>query len=95
MMWRLRKITERDSIVLRLSGRIEGEQLNEVKELLASADDVKNVVFDLEETKLVDREAITFLAMWQAQGAKLRNCPAYIEEWIGREKVGVGNGHKH
>ena len=94
-MWRLRKTTETDSIVLRLSGRIEGGQLSEVKELLASADEAKNVVFDLEETKLVDREAITFLAMWQARGAKLRNCPAYIEEWIGREKVEVGNGHKH
>ena len=71
--------------------------MNEVKELLASKDDAENVVFDLEETKLVDREAVTFLTTCQAQGAKLRNCPAYIEEWIAREnvEVGVGNGHKH
>ena len=95
MMWRLRQITEGDLIVLRLSGRIEGEQLNEVKELFASADDAKNLVFDLEETKLVDREAVAFLTRCQAQGAKLRNCPAYIEEWIARENVEVGNGHKH
>ena len=95
MMWRLRQITEGDLIVLRLSGRIEGEQLNEVKELFASADDAKNLVFDLEETKLVDREAVAFLIRCQAQGAKLRNCPAYIEEWIARENVEVGNGHKH
>ena len=95
MMWRLRQITEGDLIVLRLSGRIEGEQLNEVKELFTSADDSKNLVFDLEETKLVDREAVAFLIRCQAQGAKLRNCPAYIKEWIARENVEVGNGHKH
>jgi hypothetical protein len=69
--------------------------LNEVKELLASKDDAENVVFDLEETKLVDREAVTFLTTCQAQGVKLRNCAAYIEEWIAREKAGVRNGHTH
>jgi anti-anti-sigma regulatory factor len=95
MMWRLRKIVEGDLIILRLSGRIEGEQLNEIKELFASADDATNVVFDLEETKLVDREAIAFLSRCQEQGTKLRSCPAYIEEWIAREKDGVGNGRKH
>ena len=66
--------------------------MNEVKELFANADDAENVVFDLEETKLVDREAVTFLTTCQAQGAKLRNCPAYIEEWIARENVGLGLG---
>jgi anti-anti-sigma regulatory factor len=85
MMWRLRKDSEGDSIVLRLSGRITSEQLDEVKRHLAKEHDANNLVLDLEEMKLVGQEAVTFLAACQARGTKLRNCPAYIKEWIARE----------
>jgi hypothetical protein len=94
MMWRLRNITETDSIVPRLSvdrgGAVEGSQRPSCERRRCDKCCARSG-----RDELVDREAITFLARWQAQGAKLRNCPADIEEWIGRKKVGVGNGHKH
>ena len=37
--------------------------------------------------KLVDREAVRFLARCEAEGITLVRCPAYIRAWIGQEKV--------
>jgi hypothetical protein len=36
--------------------------------------------------RLVNRDAIKFLADCEAGGTKLRNCPAYVREWIAKEK---------
>jgi hypothetical protein len=43
------------------------------------------VVIDFKEVLLVDREAVTLLAFRESNGSELRNCPAYIREWITRE----------
>jgi hypothetical protein len=44
------------------------------------------VVIGLEEVAPVDREAVAFLALSEINGIELRNCPAYIREWVDREK---------
>jgi hypothetical protein len=44
------------------------------------------VTLDLAELKLVDSGAVEFLAACEAKGIKLENCPAYIREWINRER---------
>ena len=43
------------------------------------------VLLDLKEVKLVDREAVRFLAYCEAKGTTLKNCAVYIREWIRRE----------
>jgi len=65
-----------------ISGRIEEKQVSELKELLAAEPDGVEVTLDLEEVKLVDREAISFLATCEARGIKLKDCPSYIRKWI-------------
>ena len=35
---------------------------------------------------LVDREAVGLLALSEASGTELRNCPPYIREWVTRER---------
>jgi len=40
---------------------------------------------DFKEVLLVDREAVELLAFRESNGSELRNCPAYIREWITRE----------
>jgi hypothetical protein len=67
--------------------------LDEVKTLLAKEYDANNLVLDLEEMKLVDQQAVTFLAACQARGTKLRNCATYIKEWIAREKADNTDTH--
>lgn len=44
------------------------------------------MVLDLEEVKLVDRDAVRFLAQVEAAGTELRNCSAFIREWILQER---------
>ena len=36
---------------------------------------------------LVDREAVKLLALSEANGTELRNCPPYIREWVTRERA--------
>jgi len=71
-------------VVLTLIGRIQGDQVPELEALLRSGTD-HNVV-DLKEIKLADRDAVRFLAQSEAEGTKLRNCPAFIREWISQER---------
>jgi len=42
---------------------------------------------DLKNVLLVDREAVKLLALNEANGAELRNSPAYIREWVTRERA--------
>ena len=43
------------------------------------------VAIDLKEVLLVDGEAVRLLAVSETNGAELKNCPAYIREWVARE----------
>jgi len=43
------------------------------------------VAIDLKNVLLVDREAVKLLAVRESNGTELRNCPAYIREWVTRE----------
>jgi anti-anti-sigma regulatory factor len=83
-MIRIETSERRDLVVLTVSGRIEAEDLPELKRLTESYS--KPVVLDFRDVKLVDREAITFLANLETVNAKITNCPPYIREWIVRER---------
>ena|SRR2546426_6821897 len=43
------------------------------------------LAIDLEQVLLADREAVRLLAACELNGTELRNCPAYIREWVTRE----------
>jgi len=45
------------------------------------------VAIDLKDVLLVDREAVKALAVRESNGDELRNCPAYIREWVTRGRV--------
>ena len=69
--------------VLTLSGRMEAEHVVELKELFDH--DYRNVILDLRDLRLADRDAVRFLRACEADGMKLENCPAYVREWMNRE----------
>lgn len=71
-------------MVLTLSGRIEAEQVVELKELFDR--DHRNIILDLQDVRLADRDAVRFLRGCEADGMELQNCPAYVREWMDREK---------
>jgi len=41
---------------------------------------------DLEQVRLVDLDAVHFLAVCETKGLELRSCPPYVREWILAEK---------
>jgi hypothetical protein len=79
-----RLVSGEDLVVLRVSGRIHAEQVDMLRELLELEE--ARVVVDLREVTLVDREAVSFLALSEAQGVVLSNCAAYLREWLDRER---------
>ena len=67
-----------------LSGRMEAEQAAELKELFDC--DYRNIILDLLELRLADRDAVRFLRGCEADGIKLENCPTYVRDWMDSEK---------
>jgi len=74
-----------DRVVFSLSGRIQAEQTETLRELLER--EGRRTALDLAEVVLVDRDAVRFLAHCQRAGIELRNCPAYVREWVRREEA--------
>lgn len=75
-------------IVLALSGRMSWENVAEFETLLKSEADSRHIILDLKDLTLVDRDAVRYLARCEAESITLRNCPAYVREWITRERGG-------
>jgi anti-anti-sigma regulatory factor len=87
-MLRIERSTVGKHVVFALSGRIEAEDVAELQKLFQSEGKDHNLVLDLKDVRLVNRDAVRFLADCEADGIRLRNCPAYIREWIARERDG-------
>ena len=73
-------------VIFRLSGRMNKQHVAELKALLRSEVATRQIVLDLKDLTLVDRDAVRFLERCEAASIKLKNCPAYIREWIRRER---------
>jgi predicted metal-binding protein len=67
-----------------LSGHIMAEEVAELKALFVT--DYRSIVLDLRDVRLADRDAVKFLRDCEADGMKLEHCPAYVREWMEREK---------
>jgi len=82
------KITraENGEVVIKLSGQMDAEDLTELETLIASEADGRRVVLDLRDLTLVDHDAVSFLRRCEADSITLKNCPAYIREWITRDR---------
>jgi anti-anti-sigma regulatory factor len=74
--------------VLKLIGRMDLENVKELKEVFQAEAKGRRVVLDLRDLVLVDRAAVKFLERCESDSIALRNCPAYIREWITREREG-------
>ena len=83
MTCRIDRLSTDQGLVLYISGRIATEDLEVVRTAL---DGRRVVAVELAEVELVGRDAVKLLAQAQAEGIELRNCPAYIREWITSER---------
>ncbi len=73
-------------LVFTVSGRLDAENLAELETLVSSEASGRRITLDLKELTLVDQDAVSFLERCEAHNFQLKNCPAYIREWIARER---------
>jgi hypothetical protein len=83
MTCRIDRMLIEQGVVLRISGRIASEDLDVLRNTL---EDGRVVALDLAEVELADRDAVALLAGTEGNGIELRHCPAYIREWVTRER---------
>jgi len=74
--------TEDDRVIVRISGRVGAKNLDVLQSVLEEG---RIVAIDLTDVLLIDEDAVKLLIAAQANGIELRNCTAYIREWIARE----------
>jgi ABC-type transporter Mla MlaB component len=86
-MGKVQKMADGEFVLLSLGGRLEAAELTELQSVIAAKSANRKIALDLRDVKLVDQETVTFLARCEMGGAQLRNCPAYIREWISRERI--------
>jgi len=85
MVLRIEKVSDGQILTLRLSGRLQSEHLEQLKTHIES--EPGKVVLYLGDVKLIDREVVCFLALWEANGVELSPCSPYIRDLIDREKA--------
>ena len=84
MTLRIERSVRQGITVFMLSGRMKAEEVAELKVLFDT--DYRNIVLDLRDLRLADRDSVRFLRDCEADGMKFENCPAYIREWMDREE---------
>ena len=83
MTFRIDRLPTVQGVVLHISGRITREALDVLRTALEEG---SVVAVDLAEIDLIDLDAVKFLAINEANGIELTHCPAYIREWVTRER---------
>ena len=80
-----RVVSAENLVVLFVSGCVTGEHVDMLRGVLEQ--ESGSLAIDLKNVLLVNREAVKLLALSEAKGTELRNCPPYIREWVTRERA--------
>jgi len=82
------KITraENGDVVIKLSGRMNAENIGELETLVSEGAKGRRIVLDLRDLTLVDQDAVSFLKRCEEDNITLKNCQAYIRVWITRKR---------
>ncbi len=85
MTLRILKISDGARTVLKLSGRIQARDIEDLSAQMNRR--TRGTVLDLQEVTLVDAEVVRFLGLCEAKGVELAHCSPYIREWVFREQA--------
>ena len=84
-MWRIERDNGGCVSKLRLSGRIQSEQIASIRSEMDGRCSSK--ILDLSEVTLVDLGVVRFLICCEDEGVELVQCPPYVREWMFRERA--------
>ena len=86
MTFRIESAARGRFTVFVLSGRIEKPAIAELMRLFECQTDHRNIVLDLKDVSVIDRDIMCFFVRCETDGVKLENCASYIREWMDRER---------
>jgi hypothetical protein len=89
MVLRIENVSDRPLTILRLSGWLQLEHVNQLKAQIEGC--THRNTLDLVEVKLVERDVVCFLGLCEENGTELSQCSPYICVWIDRERAGQGD----
>ena len=69
-----------------LISQIEKEAIAELRRVFECQTDYRDIILDLKDVSVIDRDVMHFFVRCEADGVNLENCPAYVREWMEREK---------
>ena len=69
-----------------LSGRIKKQAIAELRRLFEGQTVWRDIVLDLKDVSVIDRDVMCVFLCCEADGVKLENCTPYIRQWMEREK---------
>ena len=78
--------SENGEVVFTLSGQMDEEPIAELETLISSEVNGRPIILDLKDLTLVNENAINFLERCEANSITLKNCPAYVREWINAQR---------
>ena len=83
MTLKIEKVSAGPKTIIRLSGRLQAEHLDELRAQLAG--DRRGIGLDLDGVTLVDVEVVRFLNTCEEHNVELLHCSPFIREWMMRE----------
>ena len=83
MTLRIEKVADGLKTVIRLSGRLSSEHLDEFTTQIKNAS--LPIALDLDGVTLVDVEVVRYLNACEANDVELLHCSPYIRQWMLRE----------
>ena len=75
-------------VVFAVSGHLDSENITELMRLISAEPTGQYINLDLSELTIVDADAVRFLKSCESKSIVLKNCPAYVREWITIERGG-------
>ncbi len=85
-MFQILRSSRQHGIVYLVSGRIDEGAVSELRRLFDLDLASNRLILDLKGVRLVQAEAVEFLARCEDAGIEIRNCPGYVREWIGSNR---------
>ena len=79
--------TTNGEVVYKVSGELAEDNVTEIDAVIGTEKKGTHIALDLCDLRSVDGEAVKRLEKWEADSIKLKNCSAYIREWIRRQRV--------
>jgi len=74
-------------VVFTLSGRMQTEDIEQVRRLLVLEAAGQQVAINLRDVTLINQDVVVFLAECERKGIALDCCPLHVRSWIDQARI--------